>query len=249
MSVGEIAGGLKDAFRVGSERVVSSLSRADGFNKASDVHILLPVSLKTVQSMLNEVGMGSLTDDLELRLNRRAEAVVTKASKLFGNAIAQMTIEHARAILNGPKDSATKYFQSKMSGPLMGGMKPVVDSQLSQVGAIASYYKMIGQYKTIPFVPDVKANLTNHVLEKTIVGGFLYLGREEATIRENLSKRTTDLLKKVFAADMSEACFLSPPAAADCMVLEAHLQELGVMNIEDALVQIAIEDTEALIKE
>lgn len=96
MSVGEIAGGLKDAFRVGSERVVSSLSRADGFNKASDVHILLPVSLKTVQSMLNEVGMGSLTDDLELRLNRRAEAVVTKASKLFGNAIAQMTIEHAR---------------------------------------------------------------------------------------------------------------------------------------------------------
>ena len=116
MSVGEIASGLKDAFRVGSERVVSSLSRADGFNKASDVHIPLPGSLKTVQSMLNKVGMGSLTDDLELRLNRGAEAAVTKASKLFGNAIAQMTIEHAKAILNGPKDSATKYFQSKMSG-------------------------------------------------------------------------------------------------------------------------------------
>jgi hypothetical protein len=76
----------------------------------------------------------------------------------------------------------------------------------------------------------------------------LYLGREEATIRENPSKRTTDLLKKVFAADMSEACLMSPSAAADCMVLEAHLQELWAMNIEDALVQIAIEDTEALIK-
>jgi hypothetical protein len=55
-------------------------------------------------------------------------------------------------------------------------------------------------------------------------------------------------LKKVFAADMSEACLMSPSAAADCMVLEAHLQELRAMNIEDALVQIAIEDTEALIK-
>ena len=80
------------------------------------MHIPLRGSLKTIQSMLNKVGMGSLTDDLELRLNRAAEAAVTKASKLFGNAIAQMTIEHAKTILNGPKDSATKYFQSKMSG-------------------------------------------------------------------------------------------------------------------------------------
>ena len=122
-----------------------------------------------------------------------------KASKLFGNAIAQMTIDDAKAILNGPKDAATKYFQGKMSGPLMSEMKPIVDSQLSQVGAIASYDKMIGQYKSIPFVPDAKANLTNHVLEKAIAGVFLYLGREEAAIRENPAKRTTDLLKKVFS--------------------------------------------------
>lgn len=47
---------------------------------------------------------------------------------------------------------------------------------------------------------------------------------------------------------MSEVyLLLPPPAAADCMVLEAHFQELRAMNIEDALVQIAIEDTEALI--
>ena len=199
LSVGEIAGGLKDALRVGSERVVSTLGRADGFNKASDVHIPLPGSLKTVQTMLNKVGMGSLTDDLELRLNRAAEAAVPKASKLFGNAIQQMTIDDAKAILNGPKDSATQYFKRKMSAPLMGEMKPIVNSQLSQVGAIASCDKMIGQYKSIPFVPDAKANLTDYVLEKEIAGVFLYLGREEAAIRENPAKRTPELLKKGFS--------------------------------------------------
>lgn len=57
---------------------------------------------------------------------------------------------------------------------------------------------MIGQYKTLPFVPDAKANLTNHVLDKAIGGVFLYLGREEAAIRENPAARTTELLKKVF---------------------------------------------------
>ena len=58
---------------------------------------------------------------------------------------------------------------------------------------------MVGQYKSLPFVPDAKANLTDYVLDKAISGVFLYLGREEAAIRENPAKRTTELLQKVFA--------------------------------------------------
>ena len=200
LSVGEIAGGLREALRVGSERVVGTLGRSDGFNKSPDVHIPLPGSLKTVQSMLGKVGMSSLADDLELRLNRAAEAAVPKAKKLFGDAITAMTIDDAKKILNGPKDSATQYFRGKMSAPLARDMKPIVDDQLTQVGAIAAYDKMIGQYKSIPFVPDAKANLTEYVLEKAIDGVFLYLGREEAAIRENPAKRTTELLQKVFGS-------------------------------------------------
>ena len=194
----EIAKGLKEALRIGSERVVGTLGAADGFNKSPDIRIPLPDSLKSVQSMLGKIGMGALGEDLELRLNRAAEAAVPKAKALFGNAIAEMSIEDARKILNGPKDSATQYFRSKMSAPLAGEMKPIVDQQLSQVGAIAAYDRMTGQYKTLPFVPDAKANLTNHVLDKAIGGVFLYLGREEAAIRENPAARTTELLKKVF---------------------------------------------------
>jgi hypothetical protein len=198
LTTSEIAGGLRDALRVGAERVVGTLGRTDGFNKASDVHIPLPGSLKKVQSMLGKFGMSSLVDDLELKLNRAAEAAVPKATNLFSHAISQMTIDDAKKILNGPKDSATRYFQGKMSAPLARDMKPIVNRQLSQVGAIASYDRMIGQYKSIPFVPDAKANLTNHVLDKAIAGVFLYLGREEAAIRENPAMRTTQLLKKVF---------------------------------------------------
>ena len=76
LTTGEIAGGLRDALRVGAERVVGTLGRTDGFNKASDVHIPLPGSLKKVQSMLAKFGMSSLVDDLELKLNRAAEAAV-----------------------------------------------------------------------------------------------------------------------------------------------------------------------------
>ena len=42
--------------------------------------------------------MSSLVDDLELKLNRAAEAAVPKARKLFGHSISQMTIEDAKKI-------------------------------------------------------------------------------------------------------------------------------------------------------
>ena len=77
--------------------------------------------------------MKSLTNDLELPLNRAPEAAVLKASKLFGDVIAQMTIDDAKAILDEPKNSATKYFHSKILGPLLSTMKRIANNQLSQV--------------------------------------------------------------------------------------------------------------------
>jgi hypothetical protein len=198
LTSGEMAGGLRDALRVGSERVVSTLGKADGFNKASDIHIPLPGSLKTVQSMLAKAGMSGLADDLELKLNRAAESAVPQAKVLFSDAIAQMSIDDAAKIVNGPKDSATQYFREKMSAPLAASMKPIVDGQLANVGAVAAFDKMMGQYKSLPLAPKAQANLTEYVVEKAIGGVFLYLGREEAAIRENPAKRTTELLQKVF---------------------------------------------------
>ena len=85
-----------------------------------------------------------------------------------------------------------------MSGPLTDSMRPMVDSTLSEVGAIQEYDSMMGRYKAVPFVPDVKADLTTHVLERDLDALFLYLAREEAATRENPVKRSTALLQKVF---------------------------------------------------
>jgi hypothetical protein len=104
------------------------------------------------------------------------------------------------SIYKGPDDAATKYFQSKMSQPLAETMHPIVEKSLSQVGAVKSYDNVIGEYRSLPFVPDVKADLTNYVTEKGMDGIFYYLAQEEAAIRQNPAKRTTDLLKRVFGS-------------------------------------------------
>jgi len=198
VTAGDISGALRDALRVGSERVVSTLGRHDGFNNTPDVHIPLPATLRRVQSGLSRVGASGLADDLELRLNRAAEAAVPKAQGLFMDAISQMTISDAHGILNGPDDAATQYFRGKMSEPLAAEMKPIVEEELAQAGALSAYDRMMDSYRAIPFVPDASANLTDYVLDRTIDGIFLYLGREEAAIRNDPAKRTTALLKRVF---------------------------------------------------
>jgi hypothetical protein len=198
LSTSEIGQGLKEALRVGTERLVGQLGAANGFNSDPDVHIPLPDSLKKVQSTLQRFGMSDMADDLELRLNQAAETATPKAKKLFWEAITAMTLEDVQKIWKGPNDAATQFFQGKMTDPLKDEFRPIVDRSLAEVGAIQSYDRMMGQYKTLPFVPDVKADLVNHVLDKAIAGIFLYLGREEAAIRENPAKQTTAILKKVF---------------------------------------------------
>jgi hypothetical protein len=200
LGTSEIAGGLREALTTGVRRVVGTLGVSDGFLNRPDVHIPLPDSLRRVQSALSRVGMGATGKELEVKLNRAAEAAVPKVEQLFVGAIRKMTVDDARKILNGPKDAATQYFRGKMSAPLAKEMQPIVESQLSEVGAVQTYERMTSDYRKLPFMPDVKADLTRHVLEKAVGGIFLYLGREEAAIRADPAKRTTDLLRKVFGS-------------------------------------------------
>ena len=194
----DIAGALKDALTIGSENVVNQLSAPGGFNADPEIHIPLPDSLKTVQDTMNKFGMGSSLNNLELKLNEAAEVATEKAKPLFVDAIKQLTWDDVKNILNGPDDAATQYFKGKMSSPLAAEMKPIVDNSLSQVGAITTYNNVMGKYKSLPLVPDVEADLSGHVLDKGIDGIFYYLALEEAKIRNDPAKRTTDLLKKVF---------------------------------------------------
>jgi hypothetical protein len=195
----EISDGLKEALRVGSENVIKQLGATNGFNADPAIHIPLPDSMQKVQQTLGKLGMSGMLDDLETRLNRSAELATPKARKLFTDAISAMTIDDVQAIYNGPNDAATRYFEQKMSAPLAKEMQPIVDSSLAEAGAVKAYDQVMGKYDSIPFVPDVKADLSKHVIDLGIAGIFHYLAQEEAAIRENPAKRTTELLKKVFS--------------------------------------------------
>lgn len=199
LDTGEIVAGLKEALDLGTERAVGTVGVMDGFNADPKIHIPLPDTLQKVQSALKAVGMSGMADDLELKINRGAEEASSQATPIFWSAIEGMTVDDARGILNGPDDAATQYLRRTTGGQLKDSMRPVVDSSLSDVGAIQSYDAMMGEYDNIPFVPDVKADITDYALDKTLDGVFYYVAVEEAAIRNDPLKRSTELLQTVFA--------------------------------------------------
>ncbi|MEX2515635.1 MAG: DUF4197 domain-containing protein [Gammaproteobacteria bacterium] len=194
----DIAAGLREALRVGTGNVVNHLARENGYYNDPKAHIPLPQSLDNVRDTLATIGMSSMLDDLELRMNRAAELAAPKARGMFVDAIQSMTLDDARQIYSGPDDAATRYFQGRMSTPLAAEFKPVINTALAEAGAIQSYDRLVSRYEQLPFVPDLKANLAEHVTDYATNAIFDYLAVEEAAIRQNPAKRTTEILQQVF---------------------------------------------------
>ncbi|MBL27499.1 MAG: hypothetical protein CMM50_08125 [Rhodospirillaceae bacterium] len=198
LGLGEIASGLREALKVGTVRVVDLVGQVDGFNADPDIHIPLPGYLRDVQSALTLIGMGGLGQDLELKLNRAAETAAPVAEEVFLDAISRMTLDDVTAIYEGPQDAATRYFERTMTPDLVQRMRPIIDDAMAETGVMRTYDDLMGSYQTIPLMPDVKGDLTDYAVTKTLEGLFEKVAEEEARIRTDPAARTTELLKRVF---------------------------------------------------
>ena len=202
LSDAKIGRGLKAALRVASRTVVDQVGQPGGYLLDEAIRIPLPSFLGNVQSALRMAGASGLLDDLERRLNRGAEAAAPYAEDIFLDAIGEMTLGDARDILNGPDDAATRYFQRTMSPDLKTTFRPIIDRELQGAGAVRVFDDITRQVDSVPFAPALGANakdrLIEHGLDGALSGIFHYLAQEEAAIRNNPAKRTTDLLREVF---------------------------------------------------
>jgi hypothetical protein len=202
LSSTDIGAGLKEALKVAAERVTGRLGSADGFNADPSVHIPLPEKLKMAQQGLKAAGQSALLDDLEVKLNRSAEAAAPRAKQIFWDALSAMSLDDAKSILNGPRDAATQYFKRAMSPDLKTAMRPVVDRTVADSGAVKAYGAATAAASALPMigqtVQGAPGQLTEHVLDYALSGLFKYLGDEEAAIRSDPAKRSTELLRKVF---------------------------------------------------
>lgn len=195
----EIAKGLKEALNNGISKGSDLLSQADGYYK-SPYKILIPAeAVKVIDKLKYVPGFADVDEQLTLRLNRAAELAAQKAKPIFIKAIQDMSFKDATNILMGSDTSATGYLRQSTYTPLYTEFRPVILDALNEVHAAEYWQSAVTAYNKIPLVKKTNPSLDDYATEQALKGLFSMIAKEEVGIRKDISLRSSDLLKKVFA--------------------------------------------------
>ena len=192
--------GLKAALEKGSGVAVGLLGKTDGFFGNEAVKIPLPDSLKKTQKLMRGIGMSKYADELELTLNRAAEAAVPEAKTLFVDAIKKMSVQDAKGILTGGQTSGTDYFKRTTADPLRVKFLPIVKKATAKVKLAEKYNQYAQKGVEFGLIKKDQANLDDYVTQKALDGLFYMVAEEEKKIRQDPLKAGSDIIRKVFGA-------------------------------------------------
>lgn len=198
LTKGDVNAGLKEALTLASDLAAKRLGAKDGFMGDNAVRIPLPGMLGETQKKLKPFGMSGPLDDLQLKVNRAAEAAMPTAKKLAADAVKSMTIEDGLTILRGGDTAATDFLRKKTEAGLRTAFRPYFEQALTTSGALTAVDGAIAKYGAGLLKTDAKTWLTDNATTGALNGLFYYLAQEEQAIRRDPVKRTTDLLRRVF---------------------------------------------------
>jgi len=199
VSNSDIAQGLKQALNLGVDDSVAFLSKENGYYDSA-YKILLPEEARKVTDKLKIIpGFQDVEEILIKKLNQSAEDAASKAGPIFFDAIKGMSFDDAMNILMGPNDAATTYLNNKTYTSLYSEFSPILDNSLNKFNVQKYWADAINAYNKIPFITKVNPDLKDYVATEALKGLFGLVAKKELGIREDVSQRTTDLLRNVFA--------------------------------------------------
>src|ERR1043166_588702 len=208
LSQDQVVQGLKDALGQGVQQAVGQLGHDGGFLTNLSVRITMPEKLRAVEKTLRKLKQDTLADEFVATMNHAAEQAVPVATPVFIEAIKTMSIEDAKAILTGPNDAATQYFQRVTRTNLHEKFLPIVKTATDKTGVTSTYKKLMDKLEEIKLFGSLGEKLISkenvdidaYVTDKALDGLFVMVAAEEKRIRQNANARTTDVMQKVFGA-------------------------------------------------
>ncbi len=195
----DIALGLKEALRVGTDTATKRLSLVNGFFGDDIIRILMPPEAQKVEKTLRNVGFGGTVDKAILSMNRAAEDASKQVGDILWNSITQMTFQDAVGILRGGNFAATEYLKRTSTAQLTNAFRPVIEKSLANVNATKYWGDVFNVYNKFSNNP-VNTDLAAYVTDKALAGLFYHIGLQEQKIRQDPAARVTEILRKVFGS-------------------------------------------------
>jgi hypothetical protein len=200
LSEREAGKGVRGALEQGALAAVQLLGRPDGFLANPQVRIPLPEAMQQFAGLLSAIGFRQQLEELEVSMNRAAEAAVPMAKNLLVQAVRNMSVADAKRILTGGETSATDFFADKTRVPLTGTFLPVVHQATAKVGVVEKYERVSKKAQGLGLYRPQDPTVDHYVTRKALDGLFLMIGEEEKKIRRDPVGSGSALLQKVFGA-------------------------------------------------
>ncbi|MGB6605367.1 MAG: DUF4197 domain-containing protein [Steroidobacteraceae bacterium] len=200
LSSQDAAGGLHAALSQGIDTAVAQLGKPGGFLNDPKVAIPLPPALEKADRAMRMIGMSGETDNLHATMNHAAENAVAQAKPVFRQALHNMTLSDAKAILTGGDTAGTEYFRRTTSAQLTQRFRPIVASATAKLRLADEYNRVAGKAVQFGLMDSKDANLDDYVTAKALDGLFSRMADEERAIRKNPLGQASSLIRKVFGS-------------------------------------------------
>lgn len=196
----DASAGVKAALEKGSAAAVAKLGVENGFLNNDRVKIKLPARLDKMRAILRMTGQPNKLDELEVSMNRAAEAAVPLAKPLLVNAIKSMTLTDAKNMLTGGDTAVTDFFKQKTANSLNVKFLPLVKNVTDKYGVSKRYNSVMAQAKKYGVATEQESTVEGYVTKRTTDGLYLMIAEEEKAIRQDPLGAGSKIIGKVFGA-------------------------------------------------
>lgn len=201
LTVERIVEGLKEALAFACAKAIEITSAPDGFNTCDAIHIPMPKELAKVTDKIKILpGFDTQVAEFEETLNRAAEAAAGAAGDIFSAAVANMSVNAAKDILNGGDGAATKYFIRCARKALAETFAPIVQEKVNELNCVVIMDTIFDAFAKLPFCDRPEFDVGAYVLDGALNGLFHFVNVQENIIRHGPEGRQSDCLKEVFGS-------------------------------------------------
>lgn len=212
------SGDYKSAVSSALNAAVKELSNGGFLNNAT-AKIPLPKSLETAANLAKKVGGEKWANELVTSINNAASAAVPGAADVFSGVIKNMSDADVKKVLEGGKDSFTKFLQQNSSQKLQAVFKPIITKMMSDntfataynglnsfvAGSALAKSDAAKQLKGIAtsmgageYIPQENEDLNDYITRKTLDGLFNVMSEKESSLRGGAVEQGAKVLQGIF---------------------------------------------------
>lgn len=190
---------VRELLRQVADNAVNQLGRPDGFRANPRVRIPLPGEIARFDKTLRRFGLERHAEELELSLNRAAEAALPAVKPSLFDALRALRLIDAAAVVHGGEQAATRLFREHSEARLVEHLKPAVATATSQVAVTVAYKRLLRKLAPLEKNLDVESlDLDAYITRAALDGLYLVMADEERRLRRDPRAHPSELLRKVF---------------------------------------------------